>query len=247
MKKFIGALIILVVSLPFLVTHFLKTPEKEEVNSKTINKEGYSEKGYVKKRVDNSNNTNDELVSKRIEIFKKMKDKEYNFPEKSVTNKIANNLDKDININYFNPSEKSVLFNTYVEEYSVKFDIHESESPRRRLRSTGVERVNNLKASKINIEELFIGISQGKIKKIIVENAIGEKQEYYNLEFYNDNNSHFQILGDYGKRGTISLSIFNDRETIEGFFNSTNLKHKFNYMIFNKEGRGYVYDLYKKN
>lgn len=115
------------------------------------------------------------------------------------------------------------------------------------LKSSGVEKVNNMKASQINIEELFIGVSQGKIKKIIIENAIGEKQEYYNLKFRNIDNSHFKILGNYGKRGTMDLFLSRDKDAIEGSFTSTTLQHKFNYIIFNKEGKGYVYDIYKKN
>ena len=248
MKKFIIILIILVISLLFIVAYFLEFP-KEKTNDDPENHVvvGYSEKGYVKSGVNDNNSREDEVVFKELMLLEKIKEKGNNLPEKSVSKEIANNLTRDISINYFNPSEQSVLFNTYIDESSVGFDVNDAESVKGRLRSTGVAKVNNMWASQINIEELFIGVSQGKIKKIIVENAIGERQEYYNLDFYNSNNSHFQILGDYGKRGTISLSFFNNRETVEGFFNSTSLKHKFNYMIFNKEGRGYIYDIYKNN
>jgi hypothetical protein len=248
MKKIIVILIVLVISLPFIVAYFVKTP-KEKTSDAPENHfvEGYSEKGYVKSGVDDSNGGEDEMVSKRLMLLEKMKEKGNNLPEKSVTNEIANNLNRDISINYFNPSEQSVLFNTYIDESSVGFDVNDAESVKGRLRSTGVTKVNNMRASQINIEELFIGIHQGKIKKIIIENAIGEKQEYYNLKLKNINNEYFEISGDYDQQGRMNLYFSSESENLVGKFTSTNLNHKFNYMIFNKKGKGYVYDIYKKN
>jgi hypothetical protein len=248
MKKFIIILIILVISLPFIVAYFLEPP-KEEANNTSENNvvEGYSEKIYEKSGVDDSNSREDEVVSKRLMLLEKIKEKGNNLPKKSVSNEIANNLNRDISINYFNPSEQSVLFNTYINESSVGFDVNDAESVKGRLRSTGVAKVNNMRASQINIEELFIGIHQKKIKKIIIENAIGEKQEYYNLKFKNINNEYFEISGDYDQQGRMDLYFSSESENLVGKFTSTNLNHKFNYMIFNKEGKGYVYDIYKKN
>lgn len=121
MKKFITILIVLVVSLPFVVAHFLKTPEEENIESKTINEEGYSEKGFVRKGTGPDGKTYDEVISKRSKLLEKMKNKENNLHERSITNDIANNLNRDISINYFNASEQSVLFNTYINESSVGF------------------------------------------------------------------------------------------------------------------------------
>lgn len=216
-----------------------KIDECEGLSSEGYVPAEYDKDGFNREGINRDGYTQDE-VARKSELLKKMKDE-------SITNYIANNLNRDISINYFNPSEQSVLFNTYIDESSVGFDVNDAESVKGRLRSTGVTKVNNMRASQINIEELFIGIHQGKIKKIIIENAIGEKQEYYNLKLKNINNEYFEISGDYDQQGRMNLYFSSESENLVGKFTSTNLNHKFNYMIFNKEGKGYVYDLYKKN
>ena len=224
--------------------------EQKEQNNQI---DGFESNGFDSNGFDESEikvQNNEGIISKRKEILSQFSSKEIKKTKPNIVNEIANNLNQDITINYFDASEKSILLNTHINESFIDFNIEENANVREIKDTYEINAINNKKASKINLKEFFIGVSQGKIDKIIVENAIGEKQKYSNLNFENINNSHYIISGHDGVRGEIYiyLAVGNNNEVLaEGRYRSTILKHKRNYIILNKEGHGYVYDIYKKN
>jgi hypothetical protein len=249
MKKTLIILTTLVIALPFIVSNFLKTPNKEDEKldilktQKNTKERGKKEKEYLidpppalkhQRKIPSFDMPIEEYY--RIEAEKKKK--------KSF--KIKENLEwlqEDIEIDYINEKEKMVEPFSIINEEDVGWDIQSLDI----IERYNIGSIKNYIPVQFKVEQMAKGGFKNKIKSLEVFSPSGKKHKFYFEEHQfeitpTDKEINIYYYASDSLYGAFNLS--GGTETgFSGYIDHVDLGGR-HLIKLNKEGKGYVYNIY---